>query len=102
MEASSIGIAEHRLGGMHLRLAMFTNFSQDHLDYHGDMDKYWQAKEALFDWPGLQAVVINIDDPKGVMLANNLQKNRSSQSLDLRGTRTRCQNDIAAHSSSES
>ena len=74
MEASSIGIAEHRLDGMHLRLAMFTNFSQDHLDYHGDMDKYWQAKEALFDWPGLQAVVINIDDPKGVMLANNLQK----------------------------
>ncbi len=72
MEASSIGIAENRLDGVHLRLAMFTNFSQDHLDYHGDLDKYWQAKEALFDWPGLQAVVINIDDPKGVLLANNL------------------------------
>jgi len=74
MEASSIGIAEHRLDGVHVRLAMFTNFSQDHLDYHGDMDKYWQAKEALFDWPDLQAAVINIDDPKGVMLANKLQK----------------------------
>jgi UDP-N-acetylmuramoyl-L-alanyl-D-glutamate--2,6-diaminopimelate ligase len=53
---------------------MFTNFSQDHLDYHGDMDQYWQAKESLFDWPGLQAVVVNIDDPKGVLLANKLQK----------------------------
>ena len=74
MEASSIGIAEHRLGGTHVRLAMFTNFSQDHLDYHSDMDQYWQAKESLFDWPGLQAVVINIDDPKGVLLANKLQK----------------------------
>jgi UDP-N-acetylmuramyl-tripeptide synthetase len=74
MEASSIGIAEHRLDGTHVRLAMFTNFSQDHLDYHGDMDQYWQAKESLFDWPGLQAVVVNIDDPKGVLLANKLQK----------------------------
>lgn len=74
MEASSIGIAEHRLDGTHVRLAMFTNFSQDHLDYHGDMDQYWKAKESLFDWPGLQAVVINIDDPKGVLLAKRLQK----------------------------
>ena len=74
MEASSIGIAEHRLDGTHIRLAMLTNFSQDHLDYHGDMDRYWQAKEALFDWPQLQIAVINIDDPKGVQLADKLQK----------------------------
>ena len=74
MEASSIGIAEHRLDGTHLRLAVFTNFSQDHLDYHGNMDRYWQAKEALFDWVGLEAAVINIDDPKGEWLANKLQK----------------------------
>ena len=74
MEASSIGIAEHRLDGTHIRLAMLTNFSQDHLDYHGDMNRYWQAKEALFDWPQLQIAVINIDDPKGVLLADKLQK----------------------------
>lgn len=73
MEASSIGIAEHRLDGTHLRLAMLTNFSQDHLDYHGDMAQYWQAKAALFDWPDLQVAVINIDDPQGVLLANTLQ-----------------------------
>lgn len=74
MEASSIGIAEHRLDGTHIRLALFTNFSQDHLDYHGDMDRYWQAKEALFDWAGLEVAVINVDDPKGAWLANKLQK----------------------------
>lgn len=73
MEASSIGIAEHRMDGTHLRLAMFTNFSQDHLDYHGDMARYWQAKAALFDWPDLSAAVINIDDPQGIVLANTLQ-----------------------------
>ena len=42
---------------------MFTNFTQDHLDYHGTMEAYWQAKAALFDWPGLQAAVVNLDDP---------------------------------------
>ena len=72
MEASSIGLREHRLGGTHLRLAMFTNFSQDHLDYHGSMDAYWQAKAALFDWPELPAAVVNIDDAQGHSLAQQL------------------------------
>ena len=76
MEASSIGIAEHRLDGTQIRVAVFTNFTQDHLDYHGDMQTYWQAKAALFDWPGLQAAVINIDDPQGAQLAQALT-NRS-------------------------
>ncbi len=65
IEASSIGLAEHRLAGTAIRVAMFTNLTQDHLDYHGSMDAYWQAKLALFDWPGLQAAVVNLDDPKG-------------------------------------
>lgn len=69
MEASSIGLAEHRLEGTAIRVAIFTNFTQDHLDYHGSMAAYWQAKARLFDWPGLQAAVINIDDPKGAALA---------------------------------
>ena len=49
MEASSIGIAEHRLDGTAIALALFTNFTQDHLDYHGSMAAYWAAKAALFD-----------------------------------------------------
>jgi UDP-N-acetylmuramyl-tripeptide synthetase len=73
IEASSIGLAEHRLDGTHIRVAVFTNFTQDHLDYHGDMARYWSAKAALFAWPGLQAAVINIDDAKGALLSQQLQ-----------------------------
>ena len=69
IEASSIGIAEHRLDGTRIRMAVFTNFTQDHLDYHGTMQAYWLAKRTLFDWPGLQLAVVNLDDPKGEELA---------------------------------
>ncbi|GAB4204618.1 MAG: UDP-N-acetylmuramoyl-L-alanyl-D-glutamate--2,6-diaminopimelate ligase [Tibeticola sp.] len=72
MEASSIGIAEHRLDGTRIAVAAFTNFTRDHLDYHGSMDAYWRAKRALFDWPGLRAAVVHVDDPKGRELANQL------------------------------
>lgn len=64
IEASSIGIAEERLAGTKITVAVFTNFTQDHLDYHSSMDAYWEAKLRLFSWPTLQAVVVNIDDQK--------------------------------------
>ena len=73
IEASSIGLAEHRLDGTHIRVAVFTNFTQDHLDYHGDMAQYWSAKAALFKWSGLQSAIINIDDAQGALLAQQLQ-----------------------------
>lgn len=79
MEASSIGIAEQRLAGTRVRVAIFTNLTQDHLDYHGNMASYWAAKRALFDWPGLQSAVVNIDDAHGAELARSLQ----GRSLDL-------------------
>jgi UDP-N-acetylmuramoyl-L-alanyl-D-glutamate--2,6-diaminopimelate ligase len=69
IEASSIGIEEQRLAGTHIRTAIFTNFTQDHLDYHGTMEAYWLAKAMLFQWPGLQSAVINIDDTQGLALA---------------------------------
>lgn len=69
MEASSIGLAEHRMAGVQVKVAVFTNFTQDHLDYHGSMEAYWLAKRALFDMPGLRSTVINLDDPKGDELA---------------------------------
>ena len=72
LEASSIGIAEQRLAGTQIELAVFTNFTQDHLDYHGSMAAYWQAKEALFAWPHLKAAVINVDDKQGAQLADHL------------------------------
>lgn len=72
MEASSIGIEEGRLNGLQLHTAVFTNLSQDHLDYHGTMEAYWAAKKALFDWPGLQVAVVNLDDARGRELADEL------------------------------
>ncbi|MGE4240930.1 UDP-N-acetylmuramoyl-L-alanyl-D-glutamate--2,6-diaminopimelate ligase [Ramlibacter sp.] len=73
IEASSIGIVERRLDGTRIPVAIFTNFTQDHLDYHGSMEAYWQAKLALFRWPGLRAAVVNVDDEKGVELASALE-----------------------------
>lgn len=73
IEASSIGIAERRLDGTRIPVAIFTNFTQDHLDYHGTMDAYWSVKQSLFRWPGLRAAVVNIDDAKGTELMTALQ-----------------------------
>ena len=72
IEASSIGIEEHRLGGTRIRVAVFTNFTQDHLDYHGSMAAYWDSKRKLFSWPGLECAVINVDDVQGAQLAQAL------------------------------
>ncbi|MDQ6881863.1 MAG: UDP-N-acetylmuramoyl-L-alanyl-D-glutamate--2,6-diaminopimelate ligase, partial [Pseudomonadota bacterium] len=79
IEASSIGIVERRLDGTRIRVAIFTNFTQDHLDYHGSMESYWEAKAELFRWDGLQAAVVNLDDDQGLGLAQTLQ----GGSLDL-------------------
>jgi len=73
IEASSIGLQERRLAGTHIEVALFTNLTQDHLDYHGDMAAYWKAKRALFAWPGLRAAVLNIDDRHGADLAGTLR-----------------------------
>jgi UDP-N-acetylmuramoyl-L-alanyl-D-glutamate--2,6-diaminopimelate ligase len=72
MEVSSIGIEEGRVNGVHFDVAVFTNLTQDHLDYHGEMDAYGAAKEKLFAWPNLRAAVINLDDPFGARLADKL------------------------------
>ncbi len=79
IEASSIGIAEHRLAGTRIAVAVFTNFTQDHLDYHGSMAAYLDAKRALFAWPGLRAAVLNLDDAA----AASLQGQMEAAGLDL-------------------
>ncbi|QIL71537.1 UDP-N-acetylmuramoyl-L-alanyl-D-glutamate--2,6-diaminopimelate ligase [Diaphorobacter sp. HDW4B] len=76
IEASSIGLAEHRLAGTRIRVAMFTNFTQDHLDYHPSMEAYWAAKRELFDWPGLRSAVVNVDDARGQQLAEDLESSQ--------------------------
>ena len=72
IEASSVGIVERRLDGTRIPVAIFTNFTQDHLDYHGSMQAYWEAKAELFRWPGLQSAVINLDDEHGLDLTQSL------------------------------
>jgi UDP-N-acetylmuramoyl-L-alanyl-D-glutamate--2,6-diaminopimelate ligase len=79
IEASSIGLEERRLASTRIDVAVFTNFTQDHLDYHASMPDYWRAKEMLFSWPGLKAAVINIDDARGLALSAAL----ADKSLDL-------------------
>ncbi len=65
LEASSIGIKEGRLDGARIDVAVFTNLTHDHLDYHGTMENYAAAKERLFTWPRLRLAVINLDDHFG-------------------------------------
>ncbi|MBX3622823.1 MAG: UDP-N-acetylmuramoyl-L-alanyl-D-glutamate--2,6-diaminopimelate ligase [Rhizobacter sp.] len=73
IEASSIGLVEQRLAGTRIAVALFTNFTRDHIDYHGSMDAYWAAKAQLFAWPGLRAAVLNVDDDRGAALAPTLE-----------------------------
>jgi UDP-N-acetylmuramoyl-L-alanyl-D-glutamate--2,6-diaminopimelate ligase len=63
IEASSIGLHQHRLDGTRIAVAVYTNLTRDHLDYHGDMQAYADAKAMLFGWPGLRAAIVNLDDP---------------------------------------
>jgi UDP-N-acetylmuramoyl-L-alanyl-D-glutamate--2,6-diaminopimelate ligase len=73
MEVSSIGLDQQRVDGMKFDVAVFTNLTRDHLDYHGTMDAYAQAKARLFDWPTLTHAVLNLDDAFGRQLAHALQ-----------------------------
>ena len=72
MEASSHGLAQRRLDGVHLRAAGFTNLTQDHLDYHADFADYFNAKAGLFARVlGVDGTaVINVDDSRGMDMAN--------------------------------
>jgi UDP-N-acetylmuramoyl-L-alanyl-D-glutamate--2,6-diaminopimelate ligase len=65
MEVSSHALDQGRVDGVHFDVAVFTNLTRDHLDYHGTMDAYGAAKAKLFAWPGLRSAVINLDDPFG-------------------------------------
>jgi UDP-N-acetylmuramoyl-L-alanyl-D-glutamate--2,6-diaminopimelate ligase len=72
MEASSHALHQGRVDGVHFTVAVFTNLTRDHLDYHGDMQAYGVAKRRLFERPGLKCAVINLDDAFGRELAATL------------------------------
>ncbi len=72
MEVSSHGLVQGRVNAVAFDCALFTNLTHDHLDYHGSMEAYGEAKARLFDAPGLSAAVLNLDDVFGVQLARRL------------------------------
>jgi UDP-N-acetylmuramoyl-L-alanyl-D-glutamate--2,6-diaminopimelate ligase len=69
MEVSSHALALHRADAIHFELALFTNLTQDHLDFHGDMEDYFRAKRLLFEM-GPGTAVVNVDDEYGLRLAD--------------------------------
>ncbi|MEX1236883.1 MAG: UDP-N-acetylmuramoyl-L-alanyl-D-glutamate--2,6-diaminopimelate ligase, partial [Pseudomonadales bacterium] len=62
IEASSHGLSQGRLNGTAIDIAVFTNITRDHLDYHDTFGDYKRAKQSLFQWPGLKNAIINLDD----------------------------------------
>lgn len=72
LEASSHGLEQGRLLATHIDTAIFTNLSRDHLDYHGTMADYQQAKALLFKWPTLKTAILNADDSVSVDFQQHL------------------------------
>jgi UDP-N-acetylmuramoyl-L-alanyl-D-glutamate--2,6-diaminopimelate ligase len=72
MEVSSHALDQGRVDAVAFDVAVFTNLTRDHLDYHGDMASYFEAKAKLFAWPALGAAVVNLDDEHGRLLAGRL------------------------------
>jgi len=111
LEASSHGIAEGRLDGLALDVAVLTNLGRDHLDYHITLEAYHAAKEQLFHWQTLKAVVLNADDDMGRDLIGKINHipcfaystSADSRSADSRPAATNpdyktiAARDIAAH-----
>lgn len=83
MEVSSFGLVQRRIGPTHFETAVFTNLTQDHLDYHGDMENYYQAKRMLFDV--CDYAVINTDDEYGKRLFEEINCEKDSYSCCGRG-----------------
>ena len=72
MEVSSHALSLHRSDGVHFAAAIFTNLTQDHLDFHHTMEEYFEAKRRLFVDPGPRTAVVNVDDAYGERLAAEL------------------------------
>ncbi|MFN3954743.1 MAG: UDP-N-acetylmuramoyl-L-alanyl-D-glutamate--2,6-diaminopimelate ligase [Pararhodobacter sp.] len=93
MEASSHGLDQRRLEGVRLAAAGFSNLSQDHLDYHSDMESYFAAKAGLFTrlLPDDAPAVINTDDPWGARLAEMLAADHPERVLVRVGAAQGCE-----------
>ena len=74
MEVSSIGLDQDRVAGIEFDVALFTNLSRDHLEYHRTMRRYGEAKARLFAWESLRHAVVNLDDDFGAELARRIRR----------------------------
>ena len=85
MEVSSHALEQGRVGAVAFEVAAFTNLTRDHLDYHGSMEAYGEAKAKLFAWPTLKSAAINIDDAFGRSLAERLPQGARTLRLSADG-----------------
>lgn len=85
MEVSSHALDQGRVDAVHYDVAVFTNLTRDHLDYHGDMDQYGAAKAKLFHRAGLKAAVVNLDDSFGSELLRTVDASIARIGVSSRG-----------------
>lgn len=85
MEVSSHALDQHRVSGVAFDIAVFTQLSRDHLDYHNDMQSYAAAKTKLFYQPGLKMAVINLDDDLGFQIATTRAADLQIVGYSLKG-----------------
>ncbi|RAP59521.1 UDP-N-acetylmuramoyl-L-alanyl-D-glutamate--2,6-diaminopimelate ligase [Oleiagrimonas sp. MCCC 1A03011] len=98
MEVSSHALDQGRVEGVDFDLAAFTNLTRDHLDYHGSMQAYGEAKARLFDWPGLKAAAINVDDAFGRRLAERVSEDVKCLRVSVGGVQAEVTaTDVEAH-----
>ena len=86
MEVSSHALEQGRVDAVAFEIAVFTNLTRDHLDYHGSMEAYGAAKAKLFAWPSLRAAVINLDDAFGAELFRTLPESLRRIGVSSRGS----------------
>ena len=86
MEVSSHALALDRVYGFDFQLALFTNLTQDHLDFHGTMDAYFNAKKLLFDGLGEESIAVtNLDDERGLSIVTSTKARRVTYGVEKRG-----------------
>lgn len=86
MEVSSHSLVQQRISGIDFKIAVFTNLTRDHLDYHGTMENYGAAKKMLFMQPGLQYAIINADDEFGQQLIAELKASLKVYAYTIKDT----------------
>ncbi len=83
MEVSSHALEQGRVNGVNFHIAVLTNLSRDHLDYHGSVENYADAKQKLFEFESLKTLILNVDDEFGLRLAQQYRKKKNVLAYSL-------------------